>query len=123
VLDSWSGGRLTAHGQDRLRALSRPRRRVPDAYPRDSIPRVDRYPSGQRTPTPKAVDFTPGQLLGSVSGELGLRDYLEAAGHTFVVTSDKDRPDSVFEQELADADIVIVRIPIRTETRLSGQNS
>jgi formate dehydrogenase len=95
----------------------------PTTYPRDSIPRVDRYPSGQRTPTPKAVDFTPGQLLGSVSGELGLRDYLEAAGHTFVVTSDKDRPDSVFEQELADADIVIVRIPIRTETRLSGQNS
>jgi formate dehydrogenase len=79
----------------------------PTTYPRDSIPRVDCYPSGQRTPTPKTVDFTPGQLLGSVSGELGLRHYLEGAGHTFVVTSDKDRPDSVFERELADADIVI----------------
>ena len=42
-----------------------------------------------------------------MSGELGLRQFLEAAGHTLVVTSDKDGPDSVFERELADADIVI----------------
>jgi formate dehydrogenase len=42
-----------------------------------------------------------------VSGELGLRRFLEAAGHTLVVTSDKEDPDSVFEQELRDADIVI----------------
>src|SRR2546421_704324 len=37
----------------------------------------------------------------------GLGKFLEAAGHTLVVTSDKDGPDSVFERELADADIVI----------------
>ena len=36
-----------------------------------------------------------------------MRTFLEAAGHTFVVTSDKDGPDSVFEQELVDADVVI----------------
>ena len=42
-----------------------------------------------------------------VSGELGLRKFLEASGHTLVVTSDKDGPDSVFERELADAEIVI----------------
>src|ERR1035438_8516526 len=65
------------------------------------------YPGGQTTPTPKAIDFTPGELLGSVSGELGLRRYLESEGHSFVVTSDKDGPDSVFERELADADVVI----------------
>jgi formate dehydrogenase len=32
---------------------------------------------------------------------------LEGQGHTFVVTSDKDGPDSVFEGELVDTDIVI----------------
>jgi formate dehydrogenase len=79
----------------------------PTTYPRDAIPRVEGYPGGQTTPTPKALDFTPGQLLGSVTGELGLRAYLEGEGHTFVVTSDKDGPDSAFEQELADADVVI----------------
>jgi formate dehydrogenase len=42
-----------------------------------------------------------------VSGELGLRKFPESQGHTFVVTSDKDGPDSVFERELADAEIVI----------------
>jgi len=52
-------------------------------------------------------DFTPGQLLGSVSGELGLRKFLEAGGHTFTVTSDKDSPDSLFERELPTADVVI----------------
>ena len=79
----------------------------PTSYPRDAIPRIEHYPGGQTTPTPQALDFTPGQLLGSVSGELGLRAYLESAGHSFVVTSDKDGPDSVFERELVDAEIVI----------------
>src|SRR4029077_14663848 len=55
----------------------------------------------------KAIDFKPGALLGSVSGELGLRQYLESNGHRFVVTSDKDGPGSVFERELPDADVVI----------------
>ena len=79
----------------------------PTSYPRDAIPRIEHYPGGQTTPTPQALDFTPGQLLGSVSGELGLRAYLESAGHSFVVTADKDGPDSVFERELVDAEIVI----------------
>jgi len=79
----------------------------PDSYARDAIPVISSYPGGQTTPSPRAVDFTPGQLLGSVSGELGLRTFLEDAGHTLVVTTDKDGPDSVFERELVDADIVI----------------
>ena len=45
----------------------------PSGYARDDIPTLERYPDGQTTPTPEAIDFTPGQLLGSVSGELGLR--------------------------------------------------
>jgi formate dehydrogenase len=79
----------------------------PSSYPRDAIPTIGSYPSGQSTPSPHGVDFEPGQLLGSVSGGLGLRDFLESQGHTFVVTSDKDGEDSVFEQELPDADVVI----------------
>ena len=79
----------------------------PPSYARDDIPTIERYPDGQSTPTPEAIDFTPGELLGSVSGELGLREFLEERGHTLVVTSDKDGPDSVFERELPDADVVI----------------
>jgi formate dehydrogenase len=79
----------------------------PTSYPRDEIPRIEAYPGGQTAPTPEAVDFVPGQLLGSVSGALGLRRYLEGLGHTFIVTSDKDGPGSVFERELPDADVVI----------------
>src|SRR6266536_1091967 len=79
----------------------------PAAYARDEIPRIAAYPGGQTTPSSHTIDFTPGQLLGSVSGELGLRAFLEATGHTLVVTSDKDGPDSVFERELPDADVVI----------------
>jgi formate dehydrogenase len=79
----------------------------PPKYAREDIPKIDRYPDGVTTPTPSNIDFKPGELLGSVSGELGLRGFLEDAGHTLVVTSDKDGPNSVFERELPDAEIVI----------------
>ncbi len=79
----------------------------PTSYARDDVPKIERYFDGQTAPTPEAIDFTPGQLLGSVSGELGLREFLESRGHSLVVTSDKDGPDSVFERELFDADVVI----------------
>jgi formate dehydrogenase len=79
----------------------------PKSYARDDLPKVERYPDGQTLPSPEAIDFKPGTLLGSVSGELGLRKFLESHGHKFVVTSDKDGPNSVFERELVDADVVI----------------
>ena len=79
----------------------------PTTYARDTVPEILSYPNGQTAPTPERIDFTPGQLLGSVSGELGLRQYLESVGHELVVTSDKDGPESVFERELPAADIVI----------------
>ena len=79
----------------------------PKEYARDGLPKLERYPDGQTLPTPSAVDFTPGALLGSVSGELGLRTFLEGLGHELVVTSDKDTADSEFDQHLADAEIVI----------------
>ncbi len=79
----------------------------PTSYARDGIPRIERYFDGQETPSPERIDFTPGELLGSVSGELGLRRFVEERGHRLVVTSDKDGPDSVFERELPEAEIVI----------------
>jgi hypothetical protein len=79
----------------------------PKSYARDDIPKITKYPDGQTAPTPSAIDFKPGELLGSVSGELGLRKYLEKAGHTLVVTSDKDGKNSKLDQELHDAEIVI----------------
>src|SRR5882762_4739865 len=79
----------------------------PTSYARDGLPKLDRYPDGQTLPAPSAIDFTPGELLGSVSGELGLRAFLEGLGHELIVTSDKEGPDSEFDWHLADAEIVI----------------
>jgi formate dehydrogenase len=79
----------------------------PSTYARDDLPKLDKYADGQTLPTPKAIDFQPGSLLGSVSGELGLRKYLESQGHTLVVTSDKDGEGCTLDKELVDADIVI----------------
>ena len=44
----------------------------PTAYARDDVPKIERYPGGQTTPTPKRIDFRPGELLGSVSGGVAL---------------------------------------------------
>ena len=79
----------------------------PPQYARREIPALAAYPDGQPMPSPAEIDFVPGELLGSVSGGLGLGGFLERRGHNLVVTSDKDGPDSVFEKELADADVVI----------------
>jgi formate dehydrogenase len=79
----------------------------PTSYARDGIPTIERYHDGMTTPTPEGIDFTPGELLGSVSGELGLRTFLEGRGHALLVTSDKDGTDSEFERALPDAEIVI----------------
>src|SRR5882757_1940255 len=84
-----------------------PKDGYPTSYARDALPRIDHYPGGQLAPTPQGTDFTPGHLLGSVSGELGLRAFLESRGHTLVVTSDKDGADSTFDRELPSAEIVI----------------
>ena len=79
----------------------------PPEYARDGIPKIEGYYDGQTAPTPEAIEFTPGELLGSVSGELGLRGFVEERGHELTVTADKDGPESVFERELPSAEIVI----------------
>ena len=84
-----------------------PKDGMPKDYPLSELPELKNYPDGMTLPTPKAIDFTPGELLGCVSGELGLRKFLEERGHTLVVTSDKDGTDSVAAKEIVDADVVI----------------
>lgn len=79
----------------------------PKTYARDGLPGLEAYPDGQSLPSPEGIDFTPGALLGSVSGELGLRAYLEREGHELIVTSNKEGPDSEFDRHLADAEVVI----------------
>jgi formate dehydrogenase len=79
----------------------------PTGYARDSVPLITSYPGGQTTPTPEAIDFTPGELLGSVTGALGLKKWAAENGHTLIVTSDKEGPGSELDRELHDADVVI----------------
>lgn len=79
----------------------------PPKYARSHLPNLTHYPDGQALPNPSFVDFEPGQLLGCVSGELGLRSFLEARGHSLKVTADKDGDDSEFEKNLSWADVVI----------------
>ena len=84
-----------------------PRGGMPKSYPVSSLPKLEKYPDGMKLPSPSAIDFKPGELLGCVSGELGLRKFLESKGHKLVVTSDKDAKGCMADKELVDADGVI----------------
>ena len=53
-----------------------PKKGMPKSYPLSSLPKLDKYPDGMTLPSPKGIDFNPGELLGCVSGELGLRKFL-----------------------------------------------
>ena len=80
---------------------------MPKNYPLEDLPKIDKYPDGMTLPSPNGRDFKPGELLGCVSGELGLRKFLESNGHQLVVTSDKDGDGCAADKELVDADVVI----------------
>lgn len=61
-----------------------------------------------------AVLYTAGKygeeqprLLGTVENKLGIADWLKQQGHEFIVTADKDSPDSEFRKHVKDAEIVI----------------
>ena len=79
----------------------------PKTYARDDIPEIKSYPDGQTAPTPQKIDFKPGELLGSVSGALGLKKWAADNGHKLIVTSDKDSANSTLDRELPDAEVVI----------------
>ena len=84
-----------------------PKGGMPKSYPLSDLPKLEKYPDGMSLPTPKGRDFTPGQLLGCVSGELGLRKFLESNGHKFIVTNSKDGDGCEADKHIVDADIVI----------------
>ena len=84
-----------------------PKNGLPNNYPLSDLPKLERYPDGMALPSPKGRDFKPGELLGCVSGELGLRKFLESEGHEFVVTNSKDGKDCEADKHIVDADIVI----------------
>ena len=84
-----------------------PKDGMPKSYPVKDLPKLEKYPDGMTLPSPKGRAFNAGELLGCVTGELGLRKFLEDAGHTLVVTSDKDADGCVADKELVDADVVI----------------
>ena len=84
-----------------------PKGGMPKSYPVGNLPKLDKYPDGMTLPSPKGRDFTPGELLGCVSGGLGLRKFLESNGHEFVVTNSKDGDGCEADKHIVDADIVI----------------
>ena len=79
----------------------------PKTYARDAIPEIKSYPGGQTAPTPHGIDFKPGELLGSVSGALGLKKWAADNGHKLIVTFDKEGANSTLDRELPDAEVVI----------------
>ena len=84
-----------------------PKEGMPKAYPIKDLPILSQYPDGMSLPTPKGRDFVPGELLGCVSGELGLRKFLEKNGHELIVTNSKDGEGCEADKHILDADIVI----------------
>ena len=84
-----------------------PKGGMPNSYPLSDLPKLEKYPDGMTLPSPKGRDFTPGELLGCVSGELGLRKFLEGNGHELVVTNSKDGDGCEADKHIVDADIVI----------------
>jgi formate dehydrogenase len=84
-----------------------PKGGMPKSYPLSDLPKLEKYPDGMTLPNPKGRDFTPGELLGCVSGELGLRKFLESNGHEYIVTNSKDGDGNEADKHIVDADIVI----------------
>ena len=84
-----------------------PKSGMPKSYTLEDLPKLEKYPDGMTLPSPRGRDFNPGELLGCVSGELGLRKFLESAGHEFIVTSDKDGDGCEADKHIVDSDIVI----------------
>ncbi|KAI0630315.1 NAD-dependent formate dehydrogenase [Trametes polyzona] len=47
------------------------------------------------------------RLLGTIENQLGIRPWLESLGHEFIVTDDKEGPESVFQKNVVDAEVLI----------------
>lgn len=47
------------------------------------------------------------RLMGTVENKLGIAPWLKSLGHEYIVTDDKEGPNSVFQKELPTADVLI----------------
>ncbi|KIP11202.1 hypothetical protein PHLGIDRAFT_100180 [Phlebiopsis gigantea 11061_1 CR5-6] len=47
------------------------------------------------------------RLLGTTENQLGIREWIEKQGHEFIVSEDKEGPDSVFQKHIVDAEVLI----------------
>jgi formate dehydrogenase len=54
----------------------------------------------------KAAEEEP-RLLGTTENKLGLGEWLESQGHEYIVTSDKEGPDSLFQKHIVDSEVLI----------------
>ncbi|KLO16968.1 NAD-dependent formate dehydrogenase [Schizopora paradoxa] len=47
------------------------------------------------------------RLLGTTENKLGIQEWLKEQGHEYIVTSDKEGPDSLFQKHIVDAEVLI----------------
>ena len=100
--------RRASHGEGSLRPLRRSGRRLsaglrPRRHPEArALPRRPDHADARRRSTSSRASCSAASPASSACASSS-----RSAGHTLVVTSDKDGPDSVFERELPDAEIVI----------------
>ena len=80
----------------------------PTSYPRDDLPKLDRYPDGQTLPTPSAIDFQPGAAARQRVGRARPAQIpRRPAGTRWSSPRTRTGPTVEFERELVDADVVI----------------
>ena len=79
----------------------------PPAYARDDIPRIERYPDGQTRRRRRGSTSRPASCSAASPASSACASSSRGSATSSVVTSDKDGPDSVFERELPDAEVVI----------------
>ena len=67
----------------------------PPEYARGEVLRIESYPDGQTTPTPEALDFTPGESCSDASrARSGCAGTPRRRGHELIVTSRTGRHSS-----------------------------
>ena len=79
----------------------------PPTYARDDIPKIESYPDGQTRRRRRRSTSPRASCSAASPASSACASSSRARGHELVVTSDKDGPDSEFERELPDAEVVI----------------
>ena len=80
----------------------------PTSYARDDIPPIDRYPGGQTTPTPGGDRLhARASCSAACPASSGCASSWRAPGTPSWSPPTRTAPDSVFERELPDAEVVI----------------